>query len=120
MKASIIYAYRFLTHNKKKSFSVWISLVLAAAMISICFFTVDSIDFTILNDAKSESCGYNLYLFGKTSTVQDLLLNHKNKIEKISQTEITGSISPFSGRSPSIITAFLWICSCMILLSVVR
>ena len=94
MKASIIYAYRFLTHNKKKSFSVWISLVLAAAMISICFFTVDSIDFTILNDAKSESCGYNLYLFGKTSTVQDLLLNHKNKIEKISQTEITGSISP--------------------------
>jgi len=94
MKASIIYAYRFLTHNKKKSFAVWISLVLAATMISICFFTVDSIDFTILNDAKSESCGYNLYLFGKTSTVQDLLLNHKNKIEKISQTEITGSISP--------------------------
>lgn len=40
MKASIIYAYRFLTHNKRRSIALWVSLVLAALMISICFFTV--------------------------------------------------------------------------------
>jgi len=85
MKASFIYAYRFWVYNKKKSLAVWISLVLAAAMISICFFTVDSIDRTILNDAKSESGGYNLFLFGTESTVRDLILRHENKIEKICQ-----------------------------------
>ncbi len=94
MKASFIYAYRFWVYNKKKSLAVWISLVLAAAMISICFFTVDSIDRTILNDAKSESGGYNLFLFGTESTVRDLILRHENKIEKISKVEIVGRTSP--------------------------
>lgn len=94
MKASLIYAFRFLTHNKKKSFSVWISLVLASAMISICFFTVDSIDRTILNDAESESGGYNLYLFGTKSEVEDLVSQYGDQIKRMSHTEIIGCISP--------------------------
>ena len=53
---------------------------MAAAMSSICFFTVDSIDRTILNDSEAES--------------EDFILQNENRIKEISQTKIWGRLSP--------------------------
>jgi len=94
MRYIFLYVFRFLTYNRKKTFSVLLSFVLASIVVSVCFFTVDSIDRTILTDAESVSGGYNLFLVDTKSSTDKFISENSNVIIQEDKVEIIGYLSP--------------------------